>query len=88
MENKTLNDVFLEALEAHGLWPKEAEEVMSMAKKDPENIEMLERWDNPARDYPAQLYQTVWINISDHAVQYIDANKPNHIARNLLVGRF
>lgn len=81
----TLQERLEGLLVKHGLWPEEAKAVLQMCVEAPENECMAVRWDDEATGYPPQLLAILWMSVKQHAVTWIDANKPKHVARNALI---
>lgn len=74
-------ELLLEAkLKDGGLWPSEAKAVLQSVKSD-SSLDMDGRWGDSTGDYPPQLITTLWVAVCDHAVKWIDANRPQHFAR-------
>lgn len=70
----------------HGLWPKEAKEVMDELEADEASESMQGRWNEDTTAYPPQLLAVVFFSAKQKAIDWIDRNKPMHFARGILEG--
>jgi ribonuclease I len=68
----------------HGLWPNEAEAVMTELEADEASKPMQGRWNEDETVYPPQLLAVVLMSAKTKAVEWIDRNKPMHFARGVL----
>ena len=75
----------IEFLTQHGLWPQEAEAVLAAAIAHPANEAMATRWDDDMEGYPPAIANVLRMSLSYSAVEWIDANKPQHFARMMFV---
>ncbi len=82
----TLRDKLAKYLTDHGLWPKEAEEVID-TYRDSEAYPEDQRWrfEDVAEGYPPQVLSVMILAVRSEAVRWIDANKPKHFARLMFV---
>ncbi|WP_027358407.1 hypothetical protein [Desulforegula conservatrix] len=71
-------------LQDHGLWQQEAEAVMDIVEKAPENKAMQGRWHESPDAYSSGILVALWWSSKNHAIAWIDANKPEHFAREIL----
>lgn len=81
----TIRSAIRDKLEQHGLWDTEVAEVMQVVVSAPELDTMEGRWDTDADAYPAAIVNIAWLVAKRKAVEWIDANKPQHFARAMLV---
>lgn len=71
-------------LVSHGLWPDEAAAVVKEMEVSETSQPMRDRWDEHESYYPKTLIAVLWAAAKDHAVKWIDTNKPQHFARGIL----
>jgi hypothetical protein len=72
----------------NGMWPIEAIAVMDGVVSNPamEFMSVKGRWDEPIEDYKeGPILRILMVLIKDSAVDWIDANKPKHWAREMFV---
>jgi len=68
---------YLSALEfAKGIFENQADDVLVRVQADEAHEAMLDRWGEPADNYPEQLYLVLWIAVKDVALAWIDENCP------------
>jgi hypothetical protein len=80
----TIREKMTSLLVNHGLWPKEAAEVMRREVEAAPNELMRHRWDDPAEDYPQPLLVALWVGVRTRAVSYLKETKPEHFAIRVL----
>ena len=83
--SRTIRDKLAKHLTDHGLWPKEAEEVINAYRDGPACPEDQRRRFEDAEGYPSQLLAVMIYAVRSEAVRWIDANKPKHFARPMFV---
>jgi hypothetical protein len=76
---KTITEHLREQLIESGLWPAEAEAVLQALKANDKTME--HRWNDYATDYPPQIIAALWRAAKRHALEWIEANKPQHWAK-------
>ena len=69
------------ALESNGLFQDQAVAVVQHFESSPAGEPMKGRLDEDETAYPPQLFGVLWISVQQAAVEWIDANKPQHWAR-------
>jgi len=84
VEVRTIKEEFRIKLISHGLWPHEANEVLTLAMTHESLEPMLKRWDDGISEYPAQAIHVAWMLVKRIALDWINANKPSHFAKALL----
>lgn len=84
MPNQTLRQLFSERLVEHGLWPNEAGWVIDRYLLSAYGEPMRGRMDDACNGYPPQLLEGVWPGLKEVAIEWIDANAPQHFARAIL----
>lgn len=88
MEVRTIKEEFTTRLIDHGLWPNEANEVLTLAMAHESLEPMFKRWDDDISEYPIQAIAASWILIKRIALDWINANKPSHFTKMLLSDNF
>lgn len=68
----------------NGLWPEEAMAVLDEVIAATEEME-LRRWEEDLVGYPPQMLGTLWLITKQHALKWIDANRPKHWARPMFL---
>lgn len=81
----TIRATITDRLQEHGLWPQEAEAVMSAVEAAPENESMKGRWGETPDAYPPMIMTLAWLSAKTKAVEWIDENKPQHFARGMFL---
>lgn len=84
MEVRTIREEFRIRLIDRGLWPNEANEVLTLAMANESLEPMLKRWNDGISEYPAKAIAVSWILVKRVALDWINANKPSHFAKMLL----
>ncbi len=86
MNTTTIRQKLAKYLTDHGLWPKEAEEVIN-AYRDGKGYpdDQRRRLEDAAEGYPPQLLAVMIFAVRQEAIRWIDANHPEHFARAILV---
>lgn len=77
----TINEYLTEYLTGRGLWPAEAEAVISQWLETPGGEPLQGRVNDDTAGYPRELMVIAQLGITFEAVCWIDANKPKHFAR-------
>lgn len=67
-----------------GLWRNEASTVVAKYKKEVHDY-MEHRWNDDISCYPPALLAVLFLGVKRQALAYIDANKPQHSARQLFL---
>lgn len=80
----TIREKMKERLVKNALWPNEADAIIDNATYDESLKSMGGRWNETIEGYPPQLLSTVWASIKFIAIEWINKNKPMHIARLML----
>ena len=65
----------------NGLWPAEAKAVDQGTKDSKAAEAMATRWNDDISGYPPTIIAVLQTNLDRQAVEYIDANCPQHFAR-------
>lgn len=78
----TIQQKLEEELHARLLWPDEIKAIIEQVKAKTPAME--HRWNDDVTGYPPELMATLWMSTKHEAVAWIDANKPEHFARNML----
>lgn len=79
----TIENALKKKLIDHGLWEEEANAVLEAAKADLINESMNGRWTDDEEGYPSTILVAIWFNIKSIAVDWLRANKPNHLALSM-----
>lgn len=66
-----------------GLWPQEAQEVITYTLAYNESISAI--LNSPHDGYPPQMDAVVAMCLNTASVEWIDANKPKHFARQMFL---
>lgn len=77
----TIREKMTRLLEDNGLMPDQAQAIMELAIVDVSLESMVTRWNDESEGYPPQLFGAIWYPIKKVAVEWIDANIPQHFAR-------
>ena len=80
----TIRERLIAKLIGDGLWPAEAEAVMTATVADYASQvadPTAQLWSDQAEGYPSQLFAVLYLRAVDNALQWIDENKPMHFAR-------
>lgn len=80
----TIRSAISDNLKQHGLWDDEAAAVMQVVVSAPELDTLEGRWDTDQGAYPPVIINIAWLVAKRKAVEWIDANKPQHFARSML----
>ena len=59
-----------------GMFENQADDVLVRVQADEAHEAMLGRWNEPADNYPEQLYLVLWMAVKDAALAWIDENCP------------
>ncbi len=81
----TIREELETRLIGHGLWPKEATTIIEHLENAESHKDMRHRWDDDVSSYAPQLLAVLFMGAKAEAIKWIDANKPMHFARCLLV---
>lgn len=73
----------IDELAANGLWPAEAE-VVWRAHCEPSIVSMQGRWEEDFGNISGAERSRVKLLACAHAVEWINANKPDHLAKSNL----
>lgn len=79
----SINDKLAQQLVEHGLWPHEAQAVMTELKAHKSSAAMQGRWDDDA-EFQTHLIAVLLISAKTQAIKWIDRNAPQHFARSNL----
>lgn len=79
----TIEDTLKKKLIDHGLWEEEADAIFEIARADPVNEPMKDRWTDDEGDYPSTMLVALWLSIEPIAVDWLKANKQNHWALSM-----
>ena len=82
MTDKTVEETIKSLLIEHGLFEKEADEVIGELKNRVENRSV--RWNEAHNAYPDTVIWALSLNAKAEAVRWIDTNCPQHWARGML----
>lgn len=77
----TIEEKFKDDLENNGLFPEEAAAVLVSYVNGPLGEAMKDRMNEPADGYPEPVLTVAWLGVKRAAVEWIDANHPQHWAR-------
>lgn len=80
----TIRKTIEEALVNHGLWPKEAANVVAELEADKASEPMWHRWDEDSSNYPPALLSVLLISAKSKAVEWLEKNAPKHFALAIL----
>lgn len=80
----TFETFISEQLEAHGLWPDEATDVVTIAKAHNHLDAMSGRWKDDMAGYPPAIGSTLWVSVKLIALKYLRETKPQHFAIGML----
>ena len=72
-------------LQENGLFEKEATAILDAYTKGPLGGPMSERMDDGVEGYAAPILSVTWLGVKKTAVEWIDANCPQHWARGMFV---
>ena len=76
-----IREKFVKMLYDNGLFEKEAEAVIEHYVNSPIGADMKECLNEDEANYPKPMMAVVWVGIKHSAVEWIDANHPQHWAR-------
>jgi hypothetical protein len=82
-DSTSLEGTIRTMLVERGLFDQEAKEVLAMLKDRPAMEALADRWGDDVAGYPSSLLAAVWTSGKEAAVEWIDKNKPKHLARPL-----
>ena len=80
----TVADKLSALLVKHGLWDHEAEAIIQTMREDDANANLAEVFNKEWDGYPPQFHAVAWMITKRQAIEWIDANKPQHFARSAL----
>ena len=66
------------------LWDHEAESIIQAMREDDAHAQLTEAFDKEWEGYPTQFHAVAWTITKQQAIEWIDANKPQHFARSVL----
>lgn len=72
----TIEERLIEMCVDCGMFDTQAKEVLDRVKADKVNEPMKQRWNDAPEDYPEILFNVIWINTKQHALEWIDENLP------------
>lgn len=72
----TIEKYLRDRLEQHGMFPEQAEKVVSEYKTLPYSEAMEGRWGHEVEGYPASLLGILIVGTFDHAVKWTEENCP------------
>jgi hypothetical protein len=72
----TIESEIKDRLVDNGLFPDDADRVISAMKADEANEAMANRWNDSPEGYPPQIMAIAWLSARHHALSWIDANLP------------
>ena len=71
----TFEQWVLAELEANGMFPAQAQAVLTAYRADPVSTAM-DRWHDRVDDYPVAMRAVIWLGVCQSALAWIDANLP------------
>lgn len=77
----TVKEYMISWLTERGLFPQHAEAVFEIAKNNKEVTDI--EWNDDISGYPQQLLAVLLLRLESAAIEWMDANMPNHFARPL-----
>lgn len=77
----TFTQYLTDHLTNHGLWPNEAEAVITEWLKTPSGEPMQSGMSHSTQGHPDVELAALMLCVNSQAVKWIDANKPQHFAR-------
>ncbi len=82
----TVREKLEDRLQDHGLWPEDATAAFDFMLEKHRDVSWIKdvKWNDPVEAYPASFFAVALITLKDAAVEWIDANKPEHYARAIL----
>jgi len=72
----TFEETLQGMLEGCGMFDNHAAEVIERVKADPVNVAMVGRWQDDADGYSDMIFTMMWQSAKEHALAWIDENKP------------
>ena len=73
----TFHEWGINQLEQNGIFEQDvAETIMQAIEADEANAAMAGRWTEDVEGYPDVMKAVLWLSIKDHALIWIDQNKP------------
>jgi len=60
----------------YGMFESQADQVIELAKKEQNLVDMQGRWDDNENDYPPALIAVTWFAVKQVALKWIDYNLP------------
>jgi len=84
--SQTIEGYFFNYLYQHGLFEEQAKSVLDAYKTSLGGESMKGRWNDTIDGYPNILLATIRLGVNHQAVQWIDANCPQHWARLIFTG--
>ncbi len=82
----SIREKMKEQLEESGLWPNEADAVMTRAEAAPMLACMKDHWTRDAATYLPSLFVVTWISVKAVAIDYLKETAPQHFALAVLQG--
>jgi hypothetical protein len=73
----TINQKLNSLLQENGLWPKDAENVLELFKKE-DNIKSLNiHWNDDTSGYPTVFLSSIWYALRRFTLSWIEKNQPD-----------